>query len=82
MEYKYDSRKNRASRMKREEIFFSVSHFATPLPPSTFYLPPVTWIHTLSAKINYLLRIRTVPHCFDELISAFVLSDNYNARRT
>ena len=50
MEYKYDSRKNRASRMKREEIFFSVSHFATPLPPSTFYLPPVTWIHTFSAK--------------------------------
>ena len=43
MEYKYDSRKNRASRMKREETFFSVSHFVTPLPP-------VTWNHTFSAK--------------------------------
>ncbi|MBO2526520.1 MAG: hypothetical protein CW341_12670 [Bacteroidetes bacterium] len=42
MEYKHDSRKNCASQMKREQ-FFSVSHFVTPLPP-------VTWIHTFSAK--------------------------------
>lgn len=42
MKFEYDSRKNCASQMKREQ-FFSVSHFATPLPP-------VTWIYTISAK--------------------------------
>ena len=43
--------------MKRKKIFFSAAHFSTPLPPSTFYLPPVpcnlspvTCIYTFSAK--------------------------------
>jgi RHS repeat-associated protein len=43
--------------MKRTHNFFSAAHFATPLPPSTFYLPPVpcnlspvNWIYTFSAK--------------------------------
>lgn len=49
MEYEYDSRKNCASWMKKEQ-FFSVSHSVTPLPPSTFYLPPVTWIHTITTR--------------------------------
>lgn len=50
MEFEYDSWKNCASRMKRKKIFFSAAHFSTPLPPSTFYLPPVPWTHTFSAK--------------------------------
>ena len=50
MKYEYDSRKNCASQMKRKHNFFSMLHFATPLPPSTCYLPPVPWIYTFSAK--------------------------------
>ena len=56
MKPEYDSRKNRASQMKREQ-FFSAAHFAIPLPTvncqlSTVncQLSPVTWIHTFSAK--------------------------------
>ena len=50
MKYKYDSRKNRASQMKRKEIFFSVSHFAMPLSTVNCQLSTVNWIHTFSAK--------------------------------
>ena len=49
MKYKYDSRKNCASQMKREQ-FFSVSHFAIPLPTVNCQLSTVPWIHTFSAK--------------------------------
>ena len=49
MKYKYDSRKNCASQMKREQ-FFSVSHFAIPLPTVNCQLSTVNWIHTFSAK--------------------------------
>ena len=50
MKYKYDSRKNRASQMKRKEIFFSVSHFAIPLSTVNCQLSTVNWTHTFSAK--------------------------------
>ena len=50
MKVENDSRKNCASPMKRTHNFFSVSHFAIPLPTVTCNLAPVTWIHTFSAK--------------------------------
>ncbi len=50
MKFEYDSRKNCASRMKRKKIFFSVSHFAIPLPTVNCQLSTVNWIHTFSAK--------------------------------
>ena len=50
MKYKYDSRKNRASQMKRKQEFFSVSHFAMPLSTVNCQLSTVNWIHTFSAK--------------------------------
>ena len=50
MEYKYDSRKNCASQMKRKHNFFSVSHFATTLLTVNCQLSTVNWIHTFSAK--------------------------------
>ena len=50
MEYKHDSRKNCASQMKRKEIFFSVSHFAMPLPTVNCQLSTVNCTHTFSAK--------------------------------
>jgi len=50
MEYKHDSRKNCASQMKREQIFFSVSHFAMPLSTVNCQLSTVNWIHTFSSK--------------------------------
>ena len=43
----YDSRKNRVNRMKRKQ-FFSVSHFAMPLPTVNCQLSTVNWIHTFS----------------------------------
>ena len=49
MKYEYDSRKNCASQMKREQ-FFSVSHFAIPLPTVNCQLSTVNWTHTFSAK--------------------------------
>ena len=49
MKYKYDSRKNCASQMKREQ-FFSEAHFAMPFPTVPCNLSPVTWIYTFSAK--------------------------------
>ena len=49
MEYKYDSWKICASRMKRKK-FFSAAHFATPLPIVNCQLSTVNWIHTFSAK--------------------------------
>ena len=49
MEYKHDSRKNCASQMKRE-LFFSVSHFASPLPTVNCQLSTVNWTHTFTAK--------------------------------
>ena len=33
-----------------QQLGINVSHFAAPFPPSTFYLAPVNWIHTFSAK--------------------------------
>ena len=50
MEYKYDSRKNCASPMKRTHNFFSAAHFAMPLPTVPCNLSPVPWIHTFSSK--------------------------------
>ena len=50
MKYEYDNRKNRASQMKRKEIFFSVSHFAMPLSTVNCQLSTVNWTHTFSAK--------------------------------
>ena len=50
MKFEYDSRKNRANQMKREQVFFSVSHFAIPLSTVTCNLSPVTWTYTFSAK--------------------------------
>ncbi len=50
MECEYDSRKNCASQMKRTHNFFSVSHFAIPLPTVNCQLSTVNWIHTFSAK--------------------------------
>ena len=50
MKYEYDSRKNCTSQMKREQVFFSVSHFASPLPIVNCQLSTVNWIHTFSAK--------------------------------
>ena len=49
MKYEYDSRKNCASQMKREQ-FFSVSHFAIPLSTVNCQLSTVNWTHTFSAK--------------------------------
>ena len=50
MEYKYDSRKNCASPMKRTHNFFSVSHFAIPLPTVNYSLLTINCIYTFSAK--------------------------------
>ena len=50
MELEYDSRKNRASQVKRTHNFFSAAHLAMPLPTVTCPLSPVTWNHTFSAK--------------------------------
>ena len=47
MEYEHDSRKNCASQMKREQ-FFSVSHFAIPLPTVNCQLSTVNCIHTIA----------------------------------
>ena len=49
MKCEYDSRKNCASQMKREQ-FFSVSYSAIPLPTVPCNLSPVTWTFTFSAK--------------------------------
>ena len=49
MEYKYDSWKICASRMKRKQ-FFSPAHFASPFPTVNYQLSTVNWIHTFSAK--------------------------------
>jgi len=50
MEYEYNDRKNRASRMKRTHNFFSAAHFAMPLPTVNCQLSTVNWTHTFSAK--------------------------------
>ena len=50
MKPEYDSRKNCASQMKRKLVFFSVSHFAIPLPTVNCQLSTVNWTHTFSAK--------------------------------
>ena len=49
MKCEYDTRKNCASRMKREQ-FFSEAHFAMPLPTVNCQLSIVNWTHTFSAK--------------------------------
>ena len=50
MELEYASRKIYASPMKRTYNFFSVSHFAIPLPTVPCNLSPVPCTHTFSAK--------------------------------
>ena len=50
MEYEYDSQNICASRMKRKLVFFSLSHFAMPLPTVNCQLSTVNWTHTFSAK--------------------------------
>ena len=49
MELEYASRKIYASQMKREQ-FFSVSHFAIPLPTVNYSLFTINCTHTFSAK--------------------------------
>ena len=49
MEHEYDSRRNCASQVKREQ-FFSVSYSAVPFPTVNCQLSTVNWIHTFSAK--------------------------------
>ena len=49
MKPEYDSRKNCASQMKREQ-FFSGAHFATHFPTVNCQLSTVNWTHTFSAK--------------------------------
>lgn len=51
MKYEYDSRKNCASQMKREQ-FFSGAHFAIPLPTVNYSLLTINCTHTFSAKEN------------------------------
>ena len=50
MKHEYDSRKNCASQMKRTHNFFSVSHFAIPLPTVNYSLFTINCTHTFSAK--------------------------------
>ena len=60
MEYEYDGRKKCASRMKREQ-FFSVSHFAIPLPTVNCQLSTVN------------CQLSTVPCHLDSHLRSFLL---------